>query len=260
MFNDIRGDVTSGSDSLLQAIQKREFKPYIQPIVCASNHKIIGGELLVRWHTSDRGVIYPDSFIDNMEKAGILSELTCSIINEVVVNFDGENKFNGEGFILHVNVAPSLLHNKKFISTCIRVKKKNNLSLVLELTEQYFFTMDSKTISTFHFLKESGVQFALDDFGTGYSNLFYLECFTVDFIKVDKMFTQGLERCKQSHYIIETILELSKKLNIKTIAEGVENMELVNKLMLLGVDYFQGYYFGQAIELCSFIKKYRKTL
>lgn len=56
--------------------------------------------------------------------------------------------------------------------------------------------MDSKTISTFHFLKESGVQFALDDFGTGYSNLFYLECFTVDFIKVDKMFTQGLERCK----------------------------------------------------------------
>ncbi|WP_250390296.1 EAL domain-containing protein, partial [Escherichia coli] len=65
------------------------------------------------------------------------------------------------------------------------------------------------------------------------------------------MFTQGLERCKQSHYIIETILELSKKLNIKTIAEGVENMELVNKLMLLGVDYFQGYYFGQAIELCS---------
>ena len=76
MFNDIRGDVTSGSDSLLQAIQKREFKPYIQPIVCASNHKIIGGELLVRWHTSHRGVIYPDSFIDNMEKAGILSELT----------------------------------------------------------------------------------------------------------------------------------------------------------------------------------------
>ena len=63
MFNDIRGDVTSGSDSLLQAIQKREFKPYIQPIVCASNHKIIGGELLVRWHTSHRGVIYPDSFI-----------------------------------------------------------------------------------------------------------------------------------------------------------------------------------------------------
>ncbi|EOD0354606.1 EAL domain-containing protein, partial [Escherichia coli] len=110
------------------------------------------------------------------------------------------------------------------------------------------------------FLKESGVQFALDDFGTGYSNLFYLECFTVDFIKVDKMFTQGLERCKQSHYIIETILELSKKLNIKTIAEGVENMELVNKLMLLGVDYFQGYYFGQAIELCSFIKEYRKTV
>ncbi|WP_274539311.1 EAL domain-containing protein [Escherichia coli] len=104
------------------------------------------------------------------------------------------------------------------------------------------------------------MQFALDDFGTGYSNLFYLKYFTVDFIKVDKMFTQGLERCKQSHCIIETILELSKKLNIKTIAEGVENMELVNKLMLLGVDYFQGYYFGQAIELCSFIKEYRKAV
>ncbi|EKI2957156.1 EAL domain-containing protein, partial [Escherichia coli] len=170
MFNDIRSGVTSGSDGLLmRAIQKREFKPYIQPIVCASNHKIIGGELLVRWHTSDRGVIYPDGFIDNMEKAGILSELTCSIINEVVVNFDGENKFNSEDFILHVNVAPSLLHNKKFISTCISAAKTNNLSLVLELTEQYFFTMDSKTISTFHCLKESGVQFALDDFGTGYS-------------------------------------------------------------------------------------------
>ncbi|MCV5366724.1 EAL domain-containing protein, partial [Escherichia coli] len=75
--------------------------------------------------------------------------------------------------MLHVNVAPSLLHNKKFISTCINAAKKNNLSLVLELTEQYFFTVDSKTISTFHCLKESGVQFALDDFGTGYSNLFY---------------------------------------------------------------------------------------
>lgn len=205
-------------------------------------------------------VIYPDSFIDNMEKAGILSELTCSIINEVVVNFDGENKFNGEDFILHVNVAPSLLHNKKFISTCINAAKKNNLSLVLELTEQYFFTVDSKTISTFHCLKESGVQFALDDFGTGYSNLFYLKYFTVDFIKVDKMFTQDLEGCKQSRYIIEAILELSRKLNIKTIVEGVETMELVNKLMLLGVDYFQGYYFGQAIELCSFIREYRKTV
>ncbi|HFO6460580.1 TPA: EAL domain-containing protein, partial [Escherichia coli] len=109
-------------------------------------------------------------------------------------------------------------------------------------------------------LKESGVQFALDDFGTGYSNLFYLKYFTVDFIKVDKMFTQDLEGCKQSRYIIEAILELSRKLNIKTIVEGVETMELVNKLMLLGGDYFQGYYFGQAIELCSFIREYRKTV
>ena len=260
MFNDIRGDVTSGSDSLLQAIQKREFKPYIQPIVCASNHKIIGGELLVRWHTSHRGVIYPDSFIDNMEKAGILSELTCSIINEVVVNFDGENKFNSEDFILHVNVAPSLLHNKKFISTCIRVAKKNNLSLVLELTEQYFFTMDSKTISTFHCLKESGVQFALDDFGTGYANLCYLNELDLDVIKIDKTFIKAIKEVEQHIPMLESIIHLSELLGLRMVAEGVEYGYQQQWLGKNNVDYLQGYQFLPPVTFDDFMRYYKQTV
>lgn len=105
-------------------------------------------------------------------------------------------------------------------------------------------------------LSNGGVNFALDDFGTGYSVLSYLKHFPISYIKIDKNFTQNVLSKKTSRYIVESIIGLAEKMDIDSIAEGIESQRQVTCLKDLGVNYLQGYYFGRPEKLLSFCNQY----
>lgn len=244
------------TDKLVQALNNGEFVPYIQPIVRTTDMTISGGELLVRWLTPIGEIIPPDNFIKQAESSGLLSLITQKILIQAVHGLTDMNVRLPSVFRLAVNVTPALLVDDDFTQMCKSLADMYNIHLILELTEQQSFFMNSQTKIVVSRLREAGVEFALDDFGIGNSVLSYLKYFPISYIKMDKSFIQDVSYDEVSRHIVESMSGLADKLGINTVAEGVETQEQVNCLRALGVNYLQGYYFGSPVELNMFINKY----
>lgn len=157
-----------------------------------------------------------------------------------------------------MNVTPGLLADSEFTQMCLTLTGKNDIHLILELTEQQPLNMDRQMEQIFGRLSDGGVKFALDDFGTGCSVLSYLKYFPVSYIKMDKSFTQDILVEKTSRHIVESVVWLAEKLGIDTVAEGVESQEQVTCLRALGVNYLQGYYLGRPKKISSFCYEYEQ--
>lgn len=143
-----------------------------------------------------------------------------------------------------MSVTSGLLAEREFTRMC------------LELTEQQPFYMNRQIEQIFCRLSNGGVKFALDDFGTGYSVLSYLKHFPISYIKIDKSFAQNVLSEKTSRHIVESIIGLAEKMDIDSVAEGIESQKQVTCLKDLGVNYLQGYSFGRPEKLLSFCNQY----
>lgn len=243
-------------NELMCALSNGEFEPYLQTIVSTSDLTVSGAELLVRWHKPAGEIILPSYFINRVEFGGLLFPLTEQMLNRTVTGLSKINTMLPRDFRLAVNVTPSLLVAREFVQMCMVLAEYGNIHLVLEMTEQQPFNLDSQTEQILSRLSDVGVKFALDDFGTGYSVLSYLKHFPVSYIKLDKSFTQDILSDTTSQYIMESVVGLAEKLGIDTVAEGVETQEQVNCLRSLGVDYLQGFYFGIPKKLTTFCCEY----
>lgn len=241
---------------LRRSMNSGEFEAYIQPIVSASNLNVSGGELLARWHTPDGEIILPRCFINQIESAGLLPEMTCRLMQQAVDALSEIKNMLPEDFRLAVNVTPTLLVDRKFMHMCLMLAEESQIRLVLELTEQESFYMDWRTEWFLSLLNNAGVEISLDDFGTGCSVLSYLKYFPVRYIKIDKTFTQDIQREDMSRYIVESIVGLAERQSIFTVAEGVEHLEQADYLSSLGVNYLQGFYFGKPEKVSVFCNKY----
>lgn len=236
-------------DRILNAINQEEFQAYIQPIVHASDLTVSGGELLVRWHSSTGKVIPPSCFIGLVESAGLLPLMTKNILRQAAIGLSDMVHMLSQDFRLAVNVTPALLADRGFVQMCLRMAGESSMHLVLELTESHPFSLDRQTEQVMSELIEVGVEFALDDFGTGYSTLSYLKYFPVSYIKIDKVFINNIQQEEKSCHIIDCIVSLAGKIGCRTVAEGVETLEQFNCLFKLGIDYFQGYFFGKPKQI-----------
>ena len=126
--------------------------------------------------------------------------------------------------------------------------------MVLEVTEREILTPDEATCRLFSELKELGVVIALDDFGTGHANLAYLQEFDIDILKLDKRFVMQVGSEELSTHIVNNVLDLARRLELKIVAEGVENSFQRDYLKTHGVDFMQGYLFGRPLPLEHFWK------
>ncbi|ELH8384744.1 EAL domain-containing protein [Salmonella enterica subsp. enterica] len=252
--------------ALENALNKKEFVPYIQPVVCADTGEVVGGEILLRWQHPGEGIIPPDQFIPLAESSGLIIDITCEMlraVRECLVPAVATGRLP-RGFHLGVNISPQHLARKDLILHCtsfLRAFPENSLTLVLEITErEQYYNNRERTLENFNDLKAFGIKFALDDFGTGYSTYTWLQQFSVDFLKIDKSFVQMIGSDNISGDIVENVIMLSHKLNIKTIAEGVENDSQSRYLTDHGVQYLQGYLYGRPIPLADFINDFTKEV
>jgi EAL domain-containing protein (putative c-di-GMP-specific phosphodiesterase class I) len=165
--------------------------------------------------------------------------------------------------VIAINISPLQFGRKDFLSKVTHVLKETKLAannLELEITEGVIIYNEHEAIETLAQLKKLGVHLAIDDFGTGYSSLSYLRKFNIDKLKIDQSFIQDIQHQKADQSIVRTIIELGRNLELKVIAEGVEELEQQQILAAMGCDEIQGFYFSHPLpeqEFIDFVQRKR---
>jgi len=235
---------------LLHAIENKQFELHYQPKVDVVHGVVSGVEALLRWKHPKHGYIAPVDFVPLAEEAGYITEIGKWALNEAIRQSSQWTEQGLSALTIAVNISAPQFVLEDFASGVITTLGKHNLdpaSLELEVTESVVMNNLSKVVDTLNELREQGITIAIDDFGTGYSSLAYLEHLPLDCMKIDKVFVDKLEAGAEEYSLVNTILTMARTLGLKTVAEGVETEAQLKKLLALGCECVQGYYFAKAV-------------
>ncbi|MGL5969724.1 MAG: cyclic di-GMP phosphodiesterase [Kluyvera sp.] len=245
---------------ILSAIKQQQFYVVYQPVVDAKNQQIGGVEALMRWSHPSAGNIPPDAFISFAEAQNLIVPLTRHLFELIARDSQTLKEILPPGAKLGVNIAPGHLVAESFqqdIRQFAASLPDNYFQLVLEITERDMLNQE-KAMSLFTWLRGENIEIAIDDFGTGHSALIYLERFTLDYLKIDRGFVNAIGRETITSPVLDAVLTLTQRLNLVTVAEGVETQEQANWLSEHGVDYLQGYLISRPLTLEELIAEHRK--
>ena len=243
-------------EALRRAILKGDIVPFYQPIVNGKEGTLRGVEVLARWKHPVAGYISPASFIPVAEKSGLIVPLTQSLMAQVVSNMNTIASKIPAGFHVGINFSASHIAAPTFVEECLKYKtsfSRHDLNLVIEVTEREPLDIDEKLVQTLNKLHEAGFSISLDDFGTGYSGLSYLQDLHIDYIKIDQSFVSRVNEHEDSTLILDSVLELARKLSISIVAEGVETREQLDYLSKNNITFLQGYYFFKPVPFAELI-------
>ena len=222
-----------------------------------------GVEALVRWENEKLGFVPPDEFIKIAERTGIMTSLGDYIIKTSIEEIKNIQKTTNQKFELSINISVKQFMEIDFFSSLFRLIDNANfdrLRLTLEVTENVFIEDIKYIIDLLKKLKENGIKISLDDFGTGYSSLSLLKNLPIDELKIDKSFVDDILIDEVSRNMIESIISIGKKFNLKIVAEGIETLEQKELLENYGCNIFQGYYYSKPLkknDLLNFIEKHK---
>lgn len=247
---------------LQEALANEEIYLVYQPQADVVTGKIIGYEALMRLNSSIAGYIPPSDFIPIAEECGIIDELGDWALFEAC-SFN--KRLMNEGFepiVVSVNVSTAQLGGNHLITTLERVAEETGMPLKyleIEITESILMNDLDHNLDLIHQIKNMGAKIALDDFGTGYSSFNYLTQIPINTLKIDKAFIDGICNNEKDRYIADTIISLAHKMDIRVIAEGVEDINQLHILQEQMCDVIQGYYFSRPIEEDDFIELMQKN-
>lgn len=235
---------------------KDEIVLYCQPKVTFHSSSVTDTEILVRWQHPEHGIIQPGEFIPIAERTGLIQSLTLCIL-EKSLRQCREWLHSGLYMRIAVNLSVRNLHDHRLLMQVEEFLKVNDIEpnlLTLEITESAIMSDPPHAIDVLSKLKRLGILLAIDDFGTGYSSLAYLSKLPVDELKIDQSFVCGMGKNKNDFSIVRSIIELGHNLNLKVIAEGVEDGESWNHLADLGCDMVQGHYISHPLPTPEFVQ------
>lgn len=247
---------TSPSHEMLRALEAGEFIPYFQPVVHGDSKKWSGTEVLMRWNHPKEGLVRPDLFIPFAEHSGLIVPMTRALMQQTAALLGPQSSSFAAPFHIGINITASHCHDLELVEDCrqfLATFIPGSVSLVLELTERELIEPTDITHQLFEQLHSLGVKIAIDDFGTGHSSLGYLRQFNVDFLKIDQSFVAMIGIDALSRHILDTIIELSAKLDLGIVAEGVETQAQAEYLTAHHVNFMQGYLFGKPMPAADFI-------
>ncbi len=251
IFDDaMRSSVTARLDlesRLERAIERDEFRLYLQPIIELASGRCVGAEALLRWQDPDKGLVTPDAFIGLAEETGLIipiGEWALAEACRTVAHWEAVGLLSSE-FTMSVNLSARQVAQTDLVERVRAVIERSGpmaSRLCLEITESVL--MEESSVDAMHALRELGVRFSIDDFGTGYSSLGYLKRFPVDSVKVDRSFVDGLGTDGEDSAIVAAVVSLGHALGLSVVAEGVETSGQLQHLLALGCDRAQGYWFS----------------
>jgi diguanylate cyclase (GGDEF)-like protein/PAS domain S-box-containing protein len=233
---------------LRDAIQRGELELWYQPVVYAASETIVGFEALLRWNHPTRGWLSPGKFVPIAEDAGLIDQLGQWALRTAC---DDLARWPEE-VRCAVNVSPLQFANPELpniVANALAHSGVHPSRLELEITESVFMGDSATTDSMFAALKRVGVRLSLDDFGTGYSSLSYLRKAPFDKIKIDQSFVRGAtEKGSRNGAIISSITSLAEALGMDTTAEGVETLDELELVRMLGCSHIQGYIYHKPLD------------
>ena len=244
-----------------EAIKNKEFEVYYQPQISTKTEKMEGAEALVRWKKGEN-MISPGEFIPIFEKNYFIIKLDEYVYERVCENIQEIKKEFKDIPKISINISKESLLDNKFLEKYEKIMKKYDIipkEIELEITERTTVNNDIDIRNMLNEIKEKGFSIAIDDFGTGYSSLNMLEMMPIDTLKIDKSFIDRINIKEEKTNFIEIIMFITKKLNLKTVAEGVETIEQVNYLKKWNCDLIQGYVYQKPLRFEEF-KKYIKEM
>lgn len=233
---------------LTNAIENNEMYVVFQPKVKLAHNKINGFEALLRWNNSSIGLVKPSEFIPVAEETGYIIPIGNFVIEEVFKKIRLLLQSGYEDFKIALNLSYIQLQDENVVNYIKELCSKYEVQgkyLEFEVTESILIKSYEKTTKYLYELKKIGATIALDDFGTGYSSLNYLTKLPIDSLKIDRSFLVDITENYKSRWIVKNIIELSHKLGIEVIAEGVELEEQVTYLKSILCDIVQGYFYSK---------------
>ncbi len=249
-------------NDLRLALEKKGLFLVYQPQWGVATGKITGAEALLRWQHPRLGIVPPDKFIPIAENSGLIIPLGEWVLKTACAQVRQWQEAGLPPLPVAVNVSAVQFRQKGFPALIRQVLQETGLPaqyLELELTESLLLSSADVTLSVLRELKEMGVKLSIDDFGTGYSSLSYLKHLPVYKLKIDRSFVRDIAVDPDDAAITGTIINMAKSLNLKVIAEGVENEEQMSFLRQHNCDEVQGYYFGRPLAAADFAEKLRTT-
>ena len=248
---------------LERALRCNEFELYYQPQMDLKDMRIIGFEALLRWPAPGQGAISPAQFIPLAEQTGLIIPIGQWVISQAA-SFAKELMDEGvEQIKVSVNVSPIQLFQKDFTQMVKLTLEKHQLPsgyFGLEVTESVLIERFEQVVRSLKALKEEGIVIALDDFGTGYSSLSYLQELPLDVVKIDKSFLDDMAVSRKKQGLVNSIIQLSHQLDLKVVAEGLEERVQLELLKEAGCNWGQGYYFSRPLpakDAKMFLKRNR---
>jgi len=242
---------------LRRAIERQELLLYYQPKVDVITGRISGAEALVRWQHPQRGLVPPLEFIPIAEDNGMIVEIGEWILLEVCRQSVEWTNSGLRPLRLAVNISSHQLSGNRILEVlgdALTSTRCTAANLVLELTESMLMSNAESAIALLSALKALGPSLSIDDFGTGYSSLSYLKRFPLDELKIDRSFVMNLPDDETDVSIVRAIVALAHALELKVVAEGVEERKQLDTLAELGCETFQGYYFSRPVPAGEFRK------
>ena len=244
------------ASDLNKAVANRELVLHYQPKIDVASKAITGFEALVRWDHPQQGLLFPDQFIDLVEMSEIIHPFTKQII-EIAMADKKSLESKGFDYPIAINLSARNLIDDSYISWIESELNRHDLpssSIEIELTESAVMQEPEVAIGLLEQTSTRGIKIAIDDFGTGHSSLSYLKNLPVTSVKVDKSFVINMTTDKQYLAIVQTTLALARDLELKVIAEGVEDEQALAMLAEMNCDEAQGYGICRPLPLDDLLK------
>ena len=249
-------------EEILAGVRAKQFDPFLQPKVDLQTGQLIGAEALARWLHPDEGVIPPCAFINILEKSGQIDGLTFLMLEKSVA---ASRLLRDQGYTMttSVNLSLTSLSDTSLAKDIIQITRNAGVDpaqIILEVTESAAITDVAPALENLARLRMHGFGLSIDDYGTGYSSMQQLARIAFSELKIDKSFVKDFAKYHALRIIVESSVEMASKLQVKSVAEGVETQEDWDALKNIGCDIAQGYFIAKPMDLDSFIefcKKYK---
>lgn len=241
-------------EEILEGVAANQFEPAYQAKMDLQTGRIVGAEALARWEHPVHGTVPPFSFIETLENAGKINELTFSMIAQAAAACRSWDEM-GLNIDVAVNLSLTSLTDTKLARHIYDLVRESGLSperMTLEMTETAAMTELAPVLENLARLRMLGFGLSIDDFGTGFASMQQLSRVAFTELKIDRSFVSVMGEKREAKAIVETSIDIASRLGIKSIAEGVETAEELQILKQSGCNLAQGYYISKPIGLSEF--------
>lgn len=238
-------------------MRRREFEVHYLPVVDLETNSCVGAEALLRWRHPQEGMVNPDLFVLLAEETGLIVPITEWLMDRVARDI-GPALLSDRSLHIAINLSPIHFQSRRILDAADQFFGEGGVpadQIIYEITERGLISQtDTGARDVMASLRSRKSAVALDDFGAGHSNLSYIGSFPLDYLKIDSQFVSAIGTGSIASQLVDSIIDIGKRLDLQLIAEGVETTEQAEYLLAHGVQHAQGYLFSRPLPIDKFLR------